>query len=529
MPWSDSLHSPSYDLSDQDLQDFFTSTNSTDPPHSPSPRRAPRLTSPRLLRDILSAQPSGSALPQPVNYQDAPRDFQHALHDVNMALRNTQAAFRQGRSTPNTDSNVVDLTNSSDDPNDDIFMTQTRHPHDSSQRGRPANSMNEPAYGPRQSSPPTATFTLGDQSRYAHNPIPSFRSLLQASRDVRLNPNPNPNPDIDILQTVRLRPSNADASAVHRQRQARRSWERVERRNRERAQEQAQRDAQERAQREHARQAETQQITTAGHGRRRDSSTSSDSSSSDLSATSLGSDSADSVFEEENNHNTTTATNTQDSAVDLTLIDDSKNLEDFLAKEQQDAIAAQLMPTQNPEEKNLSSLNNYKCAICMDSPTNATTTICGHLFCHRCILDSLKWSERQRREDRPPQRRLQGLCPVCRKPLQNKEVGASGRGLSGGLVNLEIKTMSRKQYRDNKAREKFLESMEEQVKGKQRAQTEENDVEVDGATKIKADVDEEDSKIQGLALSRGRRKRKRDVDPARRTESAEQDSLFGSP
>ena len=509
MPWSDSLHAPS-----DDSFDFLRR-----PEHQAARRRSPaprpQLTSPRLLRGALdtSASPSSPALPQPVNFHTTFRDVEQALHNADMAMRNVRAAFSNGMMATSNHANgggsVVDLTGSSDDIHEDTFMTQTRRPHESAEPSRPANPMNEPAYYSRH----------GATSNTVR--IPSIHTLL--------GPTPPPvgsgEADAAFLGSMRQQATDrAEASAVHRQRQARRSWLRVERRNRERAQQQSQREEQERTHRNETRQDPGQTRRRSLPTGRRNEDASDSTSSSGISSISSDSESESHIDELAA---IAQSTNMPAQAIDLTSIEDAKALDSAIAKAQQDAIAAQSINPQNLNDKSRSALSNYKCAICMDSPTNLTSTICGHLFCHRCIIDSLKWSERQRAEDHHAGRRVQGLCPVCRKPLQLKEATTSGRGTSGGIVNLEIKRMPRKQYLENKKRGKFLKSFE---KGKQRAKTEEEDAEA-GSRKIKVDTDEDAVKMQGLALSRGRRKRKRENDTTdqRQSQSADADSLFGSP
>ena len=65
----------------------------------------------------------------------------------------------------------------------------------------------------------------------------------------------------------------------------------------------------------------------------------------------------------------------------------------------------------------------------------------GHLFCHKCIVDTLRWSEEQRQEEYT-NGRAKGTCPVCRKQLTRNDKPGSGRT----LVPLELKLMRRKDY-----------------------------------------------------------------------------------
>jgi len=119
-------------------------------------------------------------------------------------------------------------------------------------------------------------------------------------------------------------------------------------------------------------------------------------------------------------------------SVDLTEVDDNEALSAALAKQRQDAILAQ-----NPgTESGRTTLTAYKCPVCMDTPTDATSTVCGHVFCHHCIIDTLKWSIEARGEELPQTRKVKGVCPVCRKQLELKDAGP-GRH----LIPLELKLM----------------------------------------------------------------------------------------
>jgi hypothetical protein len=129
--------------------------------------------------------------------------------------------------------------------------------------------------------------------------------------------------------------------------------------------------------------------------------------------------------------------------VDLTAVDDRASLSAALSKQREDAILAQ-----NPgTESGRTPLTAYKCPVCMDTPTDATSTVCGHVFCHRCIVDTLNWSIEQRREDAPPNRKVKGVCPVCRKPLDLKDTAGTGRS----LVPLELRLLVKKRKREGDA------------------------------------------------------------------------------
>lgn len=62
-------------------------------------------------------------------------------------------------------------------------------------------------------------------------------------------------------------------------------------------------------------------------------------------------------------------------SVDLTEIDETSPLSKTLAKQREDAVKAQeAVPS---SEKKGSILTAYKCPVCMDTPVDATSTICG--------------------------------------------------------------------------------------------------------------------------------------------------------
>ncbi|EZF32149.1 hypothetical protein H109_00055 [Trichophyton interdigitale MR816] len=124
-------------------------------------------------------------------------------------------------------------------------------------------------------------------------------------------------------------------------------------------------------------------------------------------------------------------------AVDLTSVDDSSSLAQVLAKQREDAIMAQKNATNDKQAK--STLIAYKCPVCMDVPENATSTICGHLFCHKCIIDSLKYNE-TRRTLEGAGKGARGSCPVCRKTI----TVVDNPGPRRNLVPLQFKLITRK-------------------------------------------------------------------------------------
>jgi len=122
-------------------------------------------------------------------------------------------------------------------------------------------------------------------------------------------------------------------------------------------------------------------------------------------------------------------------SLDLTEVDDASGLSKVLAKQREDAIKAQSSPA---DKVGRSVLTSYKCPVCMDMPVDATTTICGHLFCHKCIIDTLRFGEEQRSDGSGKGPR--GNCPVCRKPLSRNDIPGPKRN----LVPLQLKLMTRK-------------------------------------------------------------------------------------
>jgi hypothetical protein len=145
--------------------------------------------------------------------------------------------------------------------------------------------------------------------------------------------------------------------------------------------------------------------------------------------------------------------------VDLSGVDGKAALQDALAKQREDAIAAQKPNTST--ENGRTTFTAYKCPICMDTLTNATTTVCGHLFCHQCIVDTINWSAAHQRQVNN-RRTIKGVCPVCRKALKANDAPGNGRN----LVPLELKLLNKlKRKLDDKGKGK---AVEEKVKGKGR-------------------------------------------------------------
>ncbi len=64
-------------------------------------------------------------------------------------------------------------------------------------------------------------------------------------------------------------------------------------------------------------------------------------------------------------------------AVDLTEVNDESDLAKAISKQQQDAVQSQMKETQGDDAPGRTSLSSYKCPICMDTPEDATSTVCG--------------------------------------------------------------------------------------------------------------------------------------------------------
>ncbi|KAJ5713218.1 uncharacterized protein N7483_010399 [Penicillium malachiteum] len=120
-------------------------------------------------------------------------------------------------------------------------------------------------------------------------------------------------------------------------------------------------------------------------------------------------------------------------SIDLTEPEQISPLAKTLAKQREDAIKAQ----QPKDDTSDSLLGAYKCPVCMDTPENATSTACGHLFCHNCIIECLNRADEQRLDST---KQVRGTCPVCRKALTRNDAAGPRRS----LIPLKLKLMTRK-------------------------------------------------------------------------------------
>jgi hypothetical protein len=97
---------------------------------------------------------------------------------------------------------------------------------------------------------------------------------------------------------------------------------------------------------------------------------------------------------------------------EIDLRDDKPILQDVLQKQRVEAVKAQ----QKPEEA-ATTLRNFTCVICMDTPTDLTATSCGHLFCHTCLMEALIAGENRSGPNEPKR----SQCPVCRKHISRNK------------------------------------------------------------------------------------------------------------
>lgn len=103
----------------------------------------------------------------------------------------------------------------------------------------------------------------------------------------------------------------------------------------------------------------------------------------------------------------TTATEAEVEAIDLSQDDPTPSVtEALLQSQQEEAIRSQQSEPAGPQR-----VGKHTCIICMEPFTNATTTVCGHPFCHECLTQALMAGEKNSENG-------VGSCPVCRKQLR---------------------------------------------------------------------------------------------------------------
>ena len=375
------------------------------------PDTRPRLSSqPRLFADFFTSAPEPvhrrTAVLPPARRSSRAREGTHSFTDAiqrtTRAMRSTGEAFQSGAGPSRSE--VVDLTDSppaenrsagrqhSRDGRDSDFAITT-HPQDSRRPGRGLSTMHEPIFG------------------YA----PIF-----APAPPREDPS-------DSLVRARNRRARI-VQPVHNQAARRQADERAEREaiRRQRENHQAWQQTQERRRRLLEQQEDLEQISSRSP---------------------TPTPSSDSIFGDSRNPTPDTMPSMEKiESVDLTGVNDEKALHETLAKQQADTILSQNPNTSTDAGR--TTFTAYKCPICMDNIKDATTTICGHLFCHRCIVDTLNWSATQRKQELGSTRKVNGVCPVCRKSLANKD----SPGTQRTLVTLELKFLTKKRKRDDKGK-----------------------------------------------------------------------------
>ena len=419
-------------------------------PPSPREPRQPTLrgSSPRLFRDFFdttsmpeTASRRQATLPRPVpSHQDPLHNVNRALENANRALQDAQEAFHQARrlrtetearrlsTNSEAPSQLVDLTTAGSPPllapnrpgaAESHYISHTIHPHDSPRPHRRTrlNALTEPVY-------PTDGVDIDDLGRldavYAADPSRPQNSPYTLPRaNVRFWPSSRPGnvrlPRIYPLDNGQL-PSAVEEEAINRQRENHSNWERTQARTRERQRHDQEQGGQ-----------------------------SGPNSSSSVPVTAMSPPSSSSSSRNRHSHRRAPSPQLRSDPsideVDLTAVDDPTSLSAALSQQREEAILAQ-----NPgTEAGRTPLTAYKCPVCMDTPTDATSTACGHVFCHRCIVDTLNWSMEQRREDAPTHRKVKGVCPVCRKNLDLKDTPGNGRS----LIPLELKFMVKKRKRES--------------------------------------------------------------------------------
>ncbi len=375
------------------------------------PEARPRLSStPRLFRDFFSSAPEPvhrrtAVLPlarRPSREGDRTHPFTDAIQRTTRAMRSTGEAFQSGAGPSRSE--VVDLTDSppaesgsvprqgSRDGRDSDFATTT-HPQDSRQPVRGLSTLHQPTFGyppifapaPPREDPSDSLVRARNRRARIVQPVHNHAARRQADE-------------------------RAEREAIRRQRENHEAWQQTQERRRQLLEQQENLD----------------QISSSSP---------------------TPSPSSDSIFDFSRQPTPDTMPSTEKiESIDLTSINDDKALAETLAKQQADAIIAQKPNTSTDAGR--TTLTAYKCPICMDNIKNATTTICGHLFCHRCIVDTLSWSASQRKQELGSTRKVNGVCPVCRKSLANRDIPGSTRT----LVTLELQFLTKKRKREDKGK-----------------------------------------------------------------------------
>lgn len=382
-------------------------------PHRDQPRSdtRPRLSSqPRLFRDFFAAEPEPShrrtAVLPPARRlsreREATHSFTDAIQRTTRAMRSTGEAFQAGAGPSRSE--VVDLTdsppaenrsagghNSRNDGDSDFAVTT--HPQDSRRISRGLSNMHEPIFGyapifvpgPPQQDPSDSLARARNRRARIVQPVHNQAARRQADE-------------------------RAEREAIRRQRENHAAWQQT----------------QERRRRLLEQQEDSEQIS---------------------SRSTTPTPSSDSIFGDSRQPTPEIMPSTEQiESIDLTSVNDEKALKETIAKQQAETILGQKPNTSTDAGR--TTFTAYKCPICMDNIIDATTTICGHLFCHRCIVDTLNWSATQRKQELGSTRKVNGVCPVCRKSLANRD----NPGTARTLVTLELKFLTKKRKREDKGK-----------------------------------------------------------------------------
>lgn len=392
-----------------DIEVQRSAAEETTPRHAP-----PFLPGPSLFAGFFD-QMNGAdrrdyVLPDPARMPSTDT-FTGAIQRATRAVAQTGEAFHTSRGSGRSD--PIDLTGSppevtSDPVNrgqshlrrgaDATFISNTTHPHDFSNQpsGRPRlpSFYNDPVYGFRPADlsafapPPPADSRLRAQRHRAHLFQARSRVAERASRS-------------ESLQEER---------ALRQQRENHANWRRTQQR---------------------LNQIQDQRQTRLGTNQLSSSSTPEpEQSLSSGQATPEPDMPVQSTVE----------------SIDLTAVESNTDLADILSKQREEAILSQ-RPA-GATDAGRTSFSAFKCPICMESLKNATVTKCGHIFCHKCVIDTLKWSSEQHRQENPARKSHPGTCPVCRTALAIKDT----KGTARTLIPLRMMKFSLKRKRDIKGK-----------------------------------------------------------------------------
>ena len=419
-----------------------------------------RVSSPRLFHHILSSMPDDGSrrhtqLPpghSATRAGEGPFSLAYAIGRASQAVANAGEAFQS--TAAGSGEEVVDLTSSPSEEHqsggnhrsgaDADYLSFTTHPSDSGRsprNPRPFGTLHEPIFGYQTIqhsglvAPPEVPQIQPFQPDWGHvdldyttygapnqrwsRPAPPRTSHPRAAARVHYPASRATNPE-------------EDRNAIRRQQENHAVWQRTQARARE-------------IQRERR---EEETDSTFG-----------------LSSESQEKSSRPSTSQTEmSNHEPI-------ESVDLTEVEDGMPIAEVIRKQRAEQIVSQQPDLRTDTGR--TSLTAFKCPICMDELTDATVTTCGHLFCHRCLIESLKASSAQRSHDNPGNRKSPGLCPVCRKALGIRDTPGQQRT----LIPLELKVLRvPKRKRDDKGKgraESEVEMKREVIKRAKRETSEE--------------------------------------------------------